>query len=35
MKYLELFKNGFDKTIEEKIKPENRPYIGYSPNEGL
>ncbi len=35
MKYLELFKNGFDSTIDEKIKPENRPYVGYSPNEGL
>mgnify|MGYP006976615051 CR=1 FL=1 len=35
MKYIELFKNGFDSTITEKIKPENYPYVGYSPNEGL
>ena len=35
MKYIELFKDGFDSTIDEKIKPENRPYIGYSPTEGL
>jgi hypothetical protein len=35
MKYLELFKNGFDSTIDEKIKPENWPYVGYSPSEGL
>ena len=35
MKYIELFKNGFDSTIDEKIKPENWPYIGYSPNEGF
>ncbi len=35
MKYLELFKNGFDSTVSDKIKPENYPYVGYSPNEGL
>lgn len=35
MKYIELFKNGFDSTISEKIKPENWPYVGYSPSEGL
>ena len=35
MKYLELFKNGFDSTIDEKIKPENWPYVEYSPSEGL
>lgn len=35
MKYIELFKNGFDETIVEKIKPENYPYVGYSPNEGF
>jgi hypothetical protein len=29
-KYLELFKDGFDATIAEKIKPENWPYLGYS-----
>lgn len=28
-KYLELFNNGFDDTITEKLKPENWPYIGY------
>lgn len=35
MKYLELFKDGFDSTIDEKIKPENYPYVGYSPTDGL
>lgn len=35
MKYIELFKNGFDETIEGKVKPENYPYVGYSPTEGL
>jgi hypothetical protein len=35
MKYIELFKNGFDSTIEEKIKPENGPYVGYSPSGGF
>lgn len=34
MKYLELFKNGFDSTIDEKIKPENWPYVAYSTKEG-
>ena len=34
-KYLELFKDGFDETISEKIKPENWPYVGYSPSEGV
>lgn len=34
-KYLELFPNGFDATITEKIKPENWPYVGYSPTEGV
>jgi hypothetical protein len=34
-KYLELFTNGFDETLADKIKPENRPYIGYSPSEGV
>lgn len=29
MKHLELFNNGFDDTITEKLKPENWPYIGY------
>jgi hypothetical protein len=34
-KYLELFKDGFDATIAEKTKVENRPYVGYSPSEGF
>lgn len=34
-KYLELFKDGFDATIAEKIRPENKPYVGYSPSEGV
>ena len=34
-KYLELFINGFDETINEKTKLKNKPYIGYSPSEGL
>lgn len=29
MKHIELFKNEFDLTIDEKIKSENYPYIGY------
>jgi hypothetical protein len=29
MKHLELFKDGFDDTLIEKIQPENWPYIGY------
>lgn len=33
-KYLELFVNGFDETITDKIKVENKPYIGYSLTEG-
>ena len=28
MKHIELFKDGFNDTINEKIKPENYPYIG-------
>ena len=28
-KYLELFREGFDSTVEEKRKIENWPYIGY------
>lgn len=35
MKYLELFKNGFDESLAEKTNPENYPYIAYSPNEGF
>lgn len=33
--YLELFPNGFDETVAEKIKPENWPWVGYSPIEGV
>jgi hypothetical protein len=29
MKHLELFNNGFDATLEEKLKPANWPYVGY------
>lgn len=29
-KYLELFKQGFDSTVEEKRKVENGPYVAYS-----
>jgi hypothetical protein len=29
-KYLELFKDGFDTTVEEKRKVENGPYVAYS-----
>ena len=29
-KYLELFINGFDETIEVKTKPKNKPYVAYS-----
>lgn len=29
MKHIELFKDGFDSTVQEKIQPENWPYIGY------
>ncbi len=35
MKHIELFKDGFDSTVQEKIQPENWPYVGYSPSEGL
>lgn len=28
MKHIELFKSGFDSTINEKVQPENWPYIG-------
>ena len=34
-KYLEWFTNEFDETISEKTKPENWPYVGYSPSEGF
>ena len=29
MKHLELFKQGFDSTITEKVKAANYPYVGY------
>jgi hypothetical protein len=29
MKHLELFKQGFDSTLADKVKVENWPYIGY------
>ena len=29
MKYLELFKQGFDSTLEEKVKAENWPFVGH------
>lgn len=29
MKYLELFRQGFDSTVEEKRKVENWPYVGH------
>jgi hypothetical protein len=29
MKHIELFKEGFDSTVQEKIQPENYPYVGY------
>lgn len=32
-KYLELFKESFNETINEKCKVENKPYIGYSAGE--
>jgi hypothetical protein len=33
-KYLELFRNAFDDSIDAKTKLENKPYIGYSIEEG-
>ena len=29
MKHIELFKDGFDSTVTDKIRPENWPYIGH------
>ena len=29
MKHLELFKQGFDSTLAEKVKAANYPYVGY------
>jgi hypothetical protein len=34
-KYLEYFDGVFDSTVEEKIKPENKPYVAYSRTEGV
>jgi hypothetical protein len=34
-KYLEYFKGPFDETVSEKIKPENRPYVAYSKEDGI
>jgi hypothetical protein len=28
-KYLELFKDGFDETLVEKVKLENWPFVGH------
>ena len=33
-RYLELFSGDFDASVTEKIKPENKPYIGYSIKSG-
>lgn len=29
MKHLELFKQGFDSTLAEKVRPENWPFVGH------
>ena len=29
-KYLEYFDGAFDSTVVDKMKPENKPYVGYS-----
>jgi hypothetical protein len=29
MKHIELFKDGYDSTVYDKIRPENWPYIAY------
>lgn len=34
-KYLEYFDGAFDSTVEEKIKPENKPYVAYSRIDGV
>lgn len=34
-KYLEYFNGAFDSTVADKIKPENKPYVAYSPTEGV
>lgn len=34
-KYLEYFDGAFDSTVAEKVKPENKPYVAYSPTEGV
>jgi hypothetical protein len=34
-KYLELFEGAFDSTVADKIKPENKPYVAYSKENGV
>lgn len=34
-KYLEYFEGAFDSTVADKIKPENKPYVAYSKEEGV
>jgi hypothetical protein len=34
-KYLEYFDGAFDSTVEEKIKPGNKPYVAYSRIDGV
>jgi hypothetical protein len=34
-KYLEYFEGAFDSTVAEKIKPENKPYVAYSKENGV
>lgn len=34
-KYLEYFAGPFDETVAEKMKPENKPYVAYSPVDGV
>ena len=33
-RYFELFMGSFDESIQEKIKPENKPYVAYSIKDG-
>ena len=33
--YLELFKEKFDTTVEDKCSPSNKPYVAYSPVSGV
>lgn len=34
-KYLEYFDGAFDSTVADKMKPENKPYVAYSKEEGV